>query len=84
MKYILIAVIFSILIHLGIFYKFNKNVTESTSKKGNAKTSSLLYVKLQKKKSAKKEKYNYKKRKTRIFQKRTLLKRIFQKRSIKK
>jgi len=54
MKYILFALIFSILIHLGIFYKFNENVTASTSKKGNAKSTSLLYVKLQKKKIIKK------------------------------
>lgn len=79
MKYILIAVIFSILIHLGIYYKFNKNVTESTSKKGNAKTSSLLYVKLQKKKSAKKENTIIKKEIKNIPKKNTPTKNILKK-----
>lgn len=79
MKYILIAVIFSILIHLGIFYKFNKNVTASTSKKGNAKTSSLLYVKLQKKKVAKKENTIIKKEIKNIPKKNTATKNILKK-----
>jgi len=51
MKYIVLAVIFSILIHLGIFYKFqNVSLKQEIQRKNTAtQTSSILYAKLSKK-----------------------------------